>query len=191
MPSPPRPRFGPKDRCNIHLVYKPAVPGYAPPQPPAAEDGEQPGQRDGDHFPPSNEGEDSTDGPEPDQGEGGGGDDDEEQTGEGEVVGEGGTNGNHNQNPTQTLRGAPPPANVQPEVPQRGNPWQVLRYDRSVWEGYALTDHTRMTSDLKRPVNWSMLGPSHPGCVSHREWDDELEEQNPWHQGGRPILKQQ
>jgi hypothetical protein len=47
-----------------------------------------------------------------------------------------------------------------------------------------------MSSDMKRQVNWMMAGPGRPGGMKHREWDDELEEQNPWHQGGRPVLKQ-
>lgn len=178
------PRFGPKDRCDIHPVYKPAVPGYKPPQPSEAEDGKHPGQRDGDHPPPSND-DDSNDGPDPDQGEGGGGNNgEEEQTGEGDGEGEN-DEGRHHKNATQMRRGAPPPANVQPEGPQRGSPWQVLRYDCAIGEDYKL-----MTPHLKRPVNWSMVGSQHPKGVSYREWDDELEEQNPWHQGGRPILKQ-
>jgi len=186
IPPPPMPRFGPKDRCNIYPIYKPAVPGYEPPQPSAAEDGDQPGRRDDDHTPPSNEGGNSNDGPEPNQGQGRGGNDDQEQTGESE----GGNDGNHNQNATQIPRGAPSPDNVQPEGPQRGDPWQVLRYDRASSKGYGLMDHSRMAPDLKRPVNWSMLGSQHPESMSYREWDDELEAQNPWHQGGRPILKQ-
>lgn len=185
MPPPPIPRFGPKDRCNVHPVYKPAVPRYEPPQPSSTEDGEQPGRGDGGHTPPSNEGGDSDGGPEPNQGEERGGNDGQEQTGEDE----GGNDGGHDQNTTQTPRGAPPPVNVQPGGPQRGDPWQVLRYDRASFEGYALMDHSRMASDLKRPVNWSMVGAQHPKSMSYREWDDELEAQNPWHQGGRPILE--
>ena len=177
MPPPPIPRFGPKDRCNVHPIYKPAAPDYEPPQPSAPEYGEQPGQRDSSHAPPSNGGGDSNDGPE--------GDDDREQTGEGE----GGNDGHYDQDTTQIPRGAPPPANVQPGSPQRGDPWQVLRYDRASLESYALMDHSRMASDLKRPVNWSIVGAQHPKSMSYREWDDELEAQNPWHQGGHPILK--
>jgi hypothetical protein len=48
-----------------------------------------------------------------------------------------------------------------------------------------------MPSELKRPINWSVMGSEHPNGGNYREWDDELEEQNPWHQGGRPNLKQQ
>ena len=185
MPPPPIPRFGPKDRCNVHPIYKPAVPGYERPQPSVAEGDEQSGG-DGDHTPPSNGGGDFNDGPEPNQGEGRGSNDNQEQTGEGE----GGNGGGHNQNATQIRRGAPPPANVQPECPHPGDPWQVLRYDRASSRGYELTDHSRMASDLKRPVSWSMFGSQHPKSLSYREWDDELEAQNPWHQGGHPILKQ-
>lgn len=30
LPIPPIPRFGPKERCDIYPMYKPAVPGYKP-----------------------------------------------------------------------------------------------------------------------------------------------------------------
>lgn len=191
MPPPPIPRFGPKDRCNVYPVYKPAVPSYEPPRSPSAEDGKQPGQNDAGHSPPSDEGDDSNNGPEPSQGQEDGDDDGEEQIGQGEGEGGGGNNERRNQNATQIPQGAPPPATVQPEGPRRGNPWQVLRYDRAIWEGTgAVTDHTQLASDLKRQVNWSMVSSRHPKGASYREWDDELEKQNPWHQGGRPILKQ-
>ena len=187
MPPRTMPRFGPKDRCNVCPVYKPAVPGYEPPQPTAAEDGNQPEQHDGGHLPPSDEDEA---GPEPDQGQAHGDNGGEEQIG-------GGGGGHHGagntEEPTQSTtemhRGAPPPAAPQPQAPRQGDPWQVLRYDRAVWTGYVVTDHTRMPSDLKRPVDWSIMGPRHPKSANFREWDDALEEQNPWHQGGRPILK--
>jgi len=184
------PRFGPRDRYNVHPIYKPAVPDYEPLQPFEAEDGNQSGQHNGDHPPPSDEGGDTNNGPALDQGQADGDNEGEEQIGEGgdEYNGENPTQ--RNPNVTQTLQGAPPPAKAKPEGPQRGNPWQVLRYDRAVWQGYVVTDHTQMPSDLKRPVNWSMMGSQHPKAASFREWDDKLEEQNPWHQGGRPVLKQ-
>lgn len=183
------PRFGPRDRCNVYPVYKPAVPNNEPPRFPETEDENQPGQYNGGNLPPSNE-DDFDDGPEPDRGQANGDGDDEEQIGEDEGEHEAGNTEERDNNASQMPRGAPPPANAQPEGPQRGNPWQVLRYDRAVWQGYIATDHTRMPSDLKRPVNWSIMGSGHPKGASFREWDDELEEQNPWHQGGRPILKQ-
>jgi len=191
MPPPPMPRFGPKDRCNIHPIYKPAVPGYEPPQASEAEGGDQSGQHNGDHPPPSDEGGDTGDGPALDQGQADDDDDDdEEQIGEGEDEYNAGNPNQRNHNATQTPQGAPPPAKAKPEGPQRGNPWQVLRYDRAVWQGHVVTDHTQMPSDLKRPVNWSMMGLQHPKAASFREWDDALEEQNPWHQGGRPVVNQ-
>lgn len=52
IPLPPMPRFGPKDRCDVYPVYKPAVPGYKPAQSTEAEDGNQPGEDDDDHLPP-------------------------------------------------------------------------------------------------------------------------------------------
>ena len=191
IPPSPMPRFGPKDRCNVYPVYKPAVPGYELPQPPETEDGKQPEQQDGGHSPPSDEGDDSNGGPEPSQGQEDNDNDDKGQIGEGGGGGGGETNERRNQNATQIPRGAPPTVDVQPEGPRRGNPLQVLRYDRAIWEGHTTaTDHARMAPDLKRQVNWSILGSRHPKGASYREWDDELEEQNPWHQGGRPILKQ-
>ena len=191
IPPLPMPRFGPKDRCNVYPVYKPAVPGYEPPRSPETEDGKQSGQHDGGNHPPSDEGDDSNGRPEPSQGHEDGNNDDEEQIGENEDEGEGRNDRDHNGDTTQMPQGAPPPASVQPEGPRRGNPWQVLRYDRAIWEGYAtVTDHSRLPSDLKRQVDWSILGSRHPKGMSYREWDDELEQQNPWYQGGRPTLKQ-
>ncbi|KAF9652515.1 hypothetical protein BDM02DRAFT_2761246 [Thelephora ganbajun] len=186
MPPPPMPRFGPKDRCNIYPVYKPAVPGYEPPQSPEVEVRNQPEQYDGGHLPPSDEDNDTNDGPELDQGQANGDSAGEEQIGEDEGDNEVESTEERNESATQMPPGgAPSPAKVQPEGPQQGNPWQVLRYDRSVWRGYVVTDHTQMSPDLKRPVNWSVMGPQHPKSASYREWDDELEEQNPWHQGIR------
>ena len=173
------PRFGPKDRCSIHPVYKPAVPGYEPPRSSKAADGKEPGEHDGGHSPPSDKDDDSSDQPEPDQGQEDGDNEDEEQIGQ-----------DYSQNATQPPRGAPPPAIVQQKAPQRGDPWQVLRYDRAIWQEQAVTDHTQMSSDMKRQVNWAMAGLGRPGGTKYRGWDDELEEQNPWHQGGRPVLKQ-
>jgi len=188
IPPPPKPRFGPKDRCDIHPVYKPAVPGY---QPSEAEDENKPGQYNGGYLSPSDKGGGYNHGPGPDQGGQVGGDNGGEvQIGEdGDEYEAGGTQ-EHSRNTSQIHQGAPPPAKAQPKGPRRGDPWQVLRYDRAVWEGYVVTDHTQMPSELKRPVNWSVMGPHHPKHASFREWDDVLEEQNPWHQGGRPILKQ-
>ena len=86
------------------------------------------------------------------------------------------------------LRGAPLPAQTQPRGgSRRGNPWDVLHYDRVVWQGCTVKDHKHMPSELKRPVNWLVMGLQHPKGASYREWDDELEEQNPWRQDGRPI----
>ena len=188
IPPPPMPRFGPKDRCNIYPVYKPAVPGYGSPQPTEAEDGNQPEPHDGGHLPPSDEDEDY--GPEPDQGQIPGDDGSEEQIGEDEGEHEADDTEEATHDTTEMDRGAPPPAEAQPEGPRRGDPWQVLRYDRAVWQGYVATDHTQMPSDLKRQVGWPIMGSQHPKSASFREWDDELEKQNPWHQGGHPILKQ-
>jgi len=191
IPPPPMPRFGPKDRCNVYPVYKPAVPGYGLPQPTEAEDGNQSEQHDGDHLPPSDETEGTNDGPEPDQGQA-----PDDNGGEERISGDGsdyeaGNTEEPTSNTTEMRRGAPPPAEAQPEGPRRGSPWQVLRYDRAVWGSYSVvTERTRMPSNLKRPVDWSIMGSRHPKSASFREWDDELEEQNPWHQGGRPILKQ-
>lgn len=188
LPPPPMPRFGPKDRCNIYPVYKPAIPGYEPPEPSDAMGGAQPGQHNGNNSPLPEEDGDFNHGPELNQGQ----EDDDNVGGEQIGGGEGGgrPGGNHNQSATRVPQGAPPPVNVNPEGPKRGSPWQVLRYDRAVWGTHVVTDHTRMSSDLKRQVNWSMMGPQHPNGASYREWDDELEQQNPWHQGGRPVLKQ-
>ena len=152
MPPPPMPRFGPTERYDVYLTYKPAVPGYEPPQPPGADDEKRPGQHGG----------------------------------------EGGDNRAHHQDTTQTPRGAPPPAEVQPKGPQQGVPWDVPRSGRPVLEGEGdlATDHAQMAPDLKQPVNWSMVSSQRPNGASYREWDDELEKQNPWHQGGHPVLKQ-
>ena len=184
MPPPSMPRFGPRDRCNVYPVYKPAASGYdESSRPTEAEDENQSEQHDGDHLPPSD------DEVEPDQGQAPGDNGGEEQIGAGQDE-----YGANTEEPThygtQMDRGAPPPAETQPASPRQGNPWQVLRYDRAVWQGHVVTDHTRMPSDLKRPVDWSIMGSRHPKSASFREWDDRLEEQNPWHQGGRPIVKQ-
>ena len=184
MPPAPMPRFGPKDRCNVYPVYKPAVPGYEPPQPTGAGDRNQPEQHDGGHLPPTDGDDDSNYGPGPDNENGG-----EEQIAEDD--GEYDEAEERSRKTTQMHRGAPPPATTRPAGPQSGNPWKVLCYDRPIWQGHVFTDHTRMASNLKQPVSWSIMGSRHPKGTSFREWDDELEEQNPWHQGGRPILKQQ
>lgn len=191
IPPPPIPRFGPKDRCDIYPVYNPAFPGYEIPRPPEADDGKMPGERGGDRLPPSHMDDNSQGGPEVDPGQAEG-QNREERIGEGQGHDEFEEAGERNRGATENpLRGAPPPTLPQPKVPQPGNPWQVLRYGRLVWQGYSATDHTRMPSELKRPVNWSVMGSRHPKGASYREWDDDLEKQNPWHQGGRPILKQQ
>jgi hypothetical protein len=186
---PPMPRFGPEDRCNVYPIYKPAVPGYDPSKPSGDEDEERLGGQYGGRLPPSEIDVNSNDGPEPEQGRTEG--HNVEQTSD--VEGRGGAKEADwdGQNQTQTpLRGAPAPARAQPKVPQRVDPWEVIRYDRSIWQGYSDTDNTHMPSELKRPVNWSVMGLQHPKGANYREWDDALEEQNPWHQGGRPILEQ-
>lgn len=187
IPPLPKPRFGPKERCNIYPVYKPAVPGYKPSQPFKAGGGNQPGQYDGGHLSLSDENDGY-----PDQGQVGGGDNGGGvRLGEnGDKLGADGTQ-EHSHNTAQTRQGAPPPAEARPESSRRrGDPWQVLRYDLGGWDGYVFPAHEGMPSNLKRPVNWSMVGPQHPKRARFREWDDVLEEQNPWHQGGRPNLKQ-
>jgi hypothetical protein len=182
------PRFGPMDRRSVYPIYKPAVPGYVPPQSTEPEDGDQPEQHDAGHLPPSDEDEGSKDGPEPDQGQALRDNGSEEQIGEGGEL-EAGNTREPTHNSTRMHRGAPPPADAQP--PRGGDPWQILRYDRvAARGGNVVTDHMQMPSDLKRQVDWSIMGSRHPKGASFREWDDRLEEQNPWHQGGRPILKQ-
>ena len=168
-----------EDSYTLPFPSSPAVPGCEPPKPSRANYRKQ----DGGHLSPS-EIDDSNDGPEldPSQVEGKNGEDRGHDGAEGAE--------GRNQNATQMPpRGAPPLTRQQPKVPQRGDPWQVLRYDRSIWQGYIVTDHTQMPSESKRPVNWSVMGSQHPKGTNYREWDDGLEEQNPWHQGGRPILK--
>lgn len=190
IPPSPMPRFGPKDRCNIYPVFNPAVPGYELPKPSEADGGESPGKRGGSHFPPSDTDDSSDDGQKPDPGQGKGRDA-RKRNGEDRGHDEVEQVKECDQNATQMpLRGAPLPTRSQPEVSHRGDPWQVFRYGRLILQGYIATDHTQMPSELKRPVNWSVMGSQHPKGANYREWDDELEEQNPWHQGGRPILNQ-
>ena len=189
IPPLPMPRFGPEDRCNVYPIYKPAVPGFELSMPPGAEDGNLSGEQGGGNLPTLDANDNSANGPEPDHGQETGHDGGEEQIGEDEATYEA---EGYNQSATQMPpRGAPFPAQTEPKGPQPGDPWTVLRYDRFVRPGYDVTDHAQLSSELKRPVNWSVMGSEHPKGASYREWDDKLEEQNPWHQGGRPILKQQ
>ena len=171
IPPPPIQRFGPKDRCDINLVYSPAVP-----KPPKTDSEGRLGGQSGGHSSSSNTSRDSSDksgqGPDPGQAEG--------QNSEGP----------EGRNQTAT-RGPLPSTRPRPKIPQPGNPWQILRHSNPM-QGFAvMTDHTQIPPELKRPVNWSVVASQRPNCKSYREWDDELEKQNPWYQGGGPILKQQ
>ena len=161
-------------------MYNPAVPGYETRKPSEVNES---GEKDGGHSGTGGDG--SNDGPEPDP--------DQAKGQKGKGRGRGGVGGAEmrNQNGTQiALRGAPSHARQQPKVPQPGDPWQVLRYDRLTWGEHITTDYEQMPSELKRPVNWSVMGSHHPKGANYRERDDGLEERNPWNQGGRPISKQ-